>query len=217
PGPDARGGVCDRTRTPPGRDGPATPVVVRRRLLFGSLVVPVAVVCAGCGGGQPVAAWPPLSVVGHWSSPHWNAVAEGLRPKTDPRSSNACTAGTPACMDEVVAEMTQRLDGLAANCSDLAPFALMYRQVSHEVRRSVQARSYRDSAYVAHLDSVFATLYFRAIDEWRLRHRDQVPRAWRIAFSTAASHPGCAHRYPHPWTNAHHSHRLPRLLPPLRP
>ena len=90
-------------------------------------------------------------------------------------------------MDAVVAEMTQRLDKLAGRCSDLAPFALMYRQVSDEVRKSVRAQSYRSPAYVAHLDSVFATLYFRALDEWRLGHRDQVPRPWRIAFSSAVS------------------------------
>jgi len=98
-----------------------------RRLLFGVLAVPIAVVCAGCGQGQPLAAWPPMRVVGHWSSPRWDAVVEGLRAKTDPSSSNACTAGTPACMDDVVAEMTQRLDRQAASCSDFAPFALMYR------------------------------------------------------------------------------------------
>jgi len=90
-------------------------------------------------------------------------------------------------MDAVVAEMTQRLDRLAASCDDLAPFALVYRQVSEEVRSSVRARRYRDPAYVAHLDAVFATLYFRALDDWRLGRRDEVPRAWRIAFSAASS------------------------------
>jgi hypothetical protein len=129
-----------------------------------------------------------MGVVGHWSSPQWDAIAERLRPHADTASSNACTAGTPACMDDVVAEMTQRLDRLASSCSDLAPFALMYRQVSNEVRGSVQARRYQSPAYVAHLDSVFATLYFRALDEWRLGRHDQVPRPWRIAFSSAVSH-----------------------------
>jgi len=129
-----------------------------------------------------------MGVVGHWSSPQWDAIAERLRPHADTASSNACTAGTPACMDDVVAEMTQGLDRLASSCSDLAPFALMYRQVSNEVRGSVQARRYQSPAYVAHLDAVFATLYFRALDEWRLGRRDEVPRAWRIAFSAAASH-----------------------------
>src|SRR5581483_5500073 len=140
------------------------------------------------GQSEPLAAWPPVSAVGHWSSPQWTAMLGGLRARTNPRSRNACTAGTPACMDEVVGEMTQRFDRLAAGCSDLAPFAFMYRQVSEEVRASVRAKRYDSPAYVAHLDSVFATLYFRAIDEWRLGHRDRVPRAWRIAFSAAQSH-----------------------------
>jgi Family of unknown function (DUF5995) len=160
---------------------------VRLRALI-LLALPIAVACVGCGQSQPLAAWPPMGVVGHWSSPGWDAIAEGLRPHTDPATSNVCTAGAPACMDDVVAEMTQRLDRLASSCSDLAPFALMYRQVSNEVRGSVRARRYQSPAYVAHLDSVFATLYFRALDEWRLGHRDQVPRPWRIAFSSAVSH-----------------------------
>jgi hypothetical protein len=153
-----------------------------------------------------------MSVVGHWSSPQWKAIAGGLRPHTDPGAKNACTAGTPACMDAVVGEMTQRLDRLAATCSDLAPFALMYRQVSDEVRSSVRARRYRSPAYVAHLDSVFATLYFRAIDEWRLGRRDQVPRAWRIAFSDAESHRVTALGDLLLGMNAHISRDLPYAL-----
>lgn len=151
------------------------------------LAIPLALACAGCGAGRSFAPWPPLTVVGSWSAPQWRAIASGLRPVADPRSPNVCTRGAPACMDAVVAEMTQRLDRLAAGCDHLAPFALMYRQVSKEVRSSVRARSYRDSAYVAHLDSVFATLYFRALDDWRLGRRDEVPRAWRLAFSAASS------------------------------
>ena len=161
-------------------------MTVRPRSLI-LLVLPVVLACAGCGHGQPLADWPPMSVVGNWSAPQWRAIAAGLRPRTDPGSSNVCTAGTPKCMDAVVAEMSQRFDRLAASCSDLAPFALMYRQVSDEVRSSVRARRYREPAYVAHLDAVFATLYFRALDDWRLGHRDKVPRAWRIAFSAASS------------------------------
>jgi hypothetical protein len=155
-------------------------------------VIPVilllALACGGCGHGQKLAPWPPMSVVGSWSGPQWRAIDAGLRPKADPRSPNLCTRGVPACMDAVVAEMTQRFDRLAARCDDLAPFALMYRQVSNEVRSSVRARRYREPAYVAHLDAVFSTLYFRALDNWRLGRRDEVPRAWRIAFSAASAH-----------------------------
>jgi hypothetical protein len=185
-------------------------VTVRRCLALLALVV--ALVVAGCGHDQPLADWPPMSVVGGWSAPQWRAIAAGLRPRTDPRSSNVCTAGTPGCMDAVVGEMTQRLDRLAASCSDLAPFALMYRQVSAEVRSSVRARRYRDPAYVAHLDAVFSTLYFRALDGWRLGRRDQVPRAWRIAFSAASSHRVSALGDLLLGMNAHISRDLPYAL-----
>jgi hypothetical protein len=186
--------------------------VTARLRLLGLLAIPIAVACAGCGEAQQLAAWPPMPVVGHWSSPQWNAVAGRMQARTDPASSNACTAGTPRCMDDVVAEMTQRFDKLAATCSDLAPFAFMYRQVSEEVRKSVRARSYQSPAYVAHLDSMFATLYFHAIDEWRLGHRDLVPRAWRIAFSDALSHRVTALGDLLLGMNAHISRDLPYAL-----
>jgi hypothetical protein len=157
---------------------------MRRRSMF-LLALPLALACAGCGDGRSYAPWPPRAVVGPWSAPEWRAIAAGLRPAADPRSPNVCTRGGPACMQAVVAEMTQRLERLAATCDHLAPFAVMYRQVSREVRSSVRARRYRDPGYVAHLDAVFATLYFRALDDWRLGRRDEVPRAWRVAFSAA--------------------------------
>jgi hypothetical protein len=78
-------------------------------------------------------------------------------------------------MNAVVAEMSKRIGALG--CSDFAPFAAMYRQVSAEVRASVDARRNADPAYVAHLDAVFATLYFHALDSWRSGRRDDVPRA----------------------------------------
>ena len=101
----------------------------------------------------------------------------------DPSSSNICESGEPACMDAVVDEMSRRIAALG--CSHLAPFATMYRQVSAEIRASVDARRYADPAYVAHLDSVFATFYFHALDSWRAGRRNQVPQAWRMAFSAA--------------------------------
>jgi hypothetical protein len=90
-------------------------------------------------------------------------------------------------MDAVVGEMGARLRPLAASCDHLAPFALMYMNVSREVRTGVRAARYRSPPYVAHLDAVFASLYFHAIDTWRTGRRDLVPRAWRIAFSAAAT------------------------------
>lgn len=118
----------------------------------------------------------------------WTAIAAGMTAQLDPAAANICARGTPSCMDAVVAEMTRRLTPLAASCSHLAPFALMYRQVSDEVDRSVRLRLYQEPAYVAHLDAVFSTLYYRAIDEWRHGDRDAVPKAWQVAFAAADDH-----------------------------
>ena len=115
----------------------------------------------------------------------WAAIADGMPAHLDLASTNICGRGTPACMVAVVAEMTRRLAPLAASCSHLAPFALMYRQVSIEVGDSVRLRRYQQPAYVAHLDAVFSTLYYRAIDAWRSRDLAAVPKAWQIAFAAA--------------------------------
>ena len=88
-------------------------------------------------------------------------------------------------MDRVLAEMSARLDREARRCDHLAPFALMYRQVTDEVAASARAGRYRSPAYAIHLDAVFATLYFRAADAWREGRKDDVPRAWRLAFAAA--------------------------------
>jgi hypothetical protein len=92
--------------------------------------------------------------------------------------------------------MDRRLATLAAACDHNAPFALMYLRVTEgvstapgderggdAVRPEVR---FRDPAYLNHLDAVFATLYFDAIDAWRLGDREAVPEAWRIAFEAAA-------------------------------
>jgi hypothetical protein len=113
-------------------------------------------------------------------------------------------------MDTVVGEMTGRLRRL--RCDHLAPFALMYLNVSREVRAGVRASRYRSPAYVANLDAVFATLYFHAIDSWRAGRRDDVPRAWRIAFAAAGRRSVSALGDMLLGMNAHISRDLPYAL-----
>jgi hypothetical protein len=115
-------------------------------------------------------------------------------------------------MDAVVAEMTGRLKPLAERCDHLAPFALMYLNVSSEVRAGVLGSRYRSPAYVANLDAVFAALYFHAIDSWRAGRRDSVPRAWRIAFSAAGRRSVSALGDMLLGMNAHISRDLPYAL-----
>ena len=153
------------------------------RRLTPLLIVGVAAALAGCNGAPPRSDVPPFGVVGTWTGPQWRAIQPALAGPLDPRSSNVCMSGGLSCMPAVVAEMNDRIAALG--CSHLAPFATMYRQVSVEVLRSVDARRYTDPAYAAHLDAVFATLYFHALDSWRAGGRAAVPRAWRMAFSAA--------------------------------
>ena len=147
------------------------------------IVLVMVLAVAGCNGSPPPAQVPPFALVGPWSGPQWRQIAPGLGGALAPASPNPCNSGRAACMAAVVTEMTHRIEALG--CSDLAPFAAMYRQVSEEVKASVDARRYAEPAYASHLDAVFASLYFHAVDAWRAGDRDSVPRAWRMAFSAA--------------------------------
>ena len=151
---------------------------------LGACVVAVLAL-TGCGSTPRDEAWPPLPVVDAATGPQWRAIAPGLDGGLRPGDANPCAAGSDDCMPAVVAEMTRRLAPLARACDHAAPFLLMYRQVSREVRDSVRADAYDDPRFVAHLDAVFATLYFHAADRWRLGERDAVPRVWRLAFAAA--------------------------------
>ena len=160
----------------------------RLRRAFAAIALAAALaVLAGCGQQPPLAALPPFPTVGPGAGAGWQLISGDLAPHLDSRSPDVCTEGTPSCMDAVVGEMTRRLNALGATCDHLAPFALMYRAVSREVQTSVRTKRYRNPAYVAHLDAVFATLYFHAIDQWRLGHHAKVPGAWQLAFRAGQS------------------------------
>ena len=139
-----------------------------------------ALALAGCGADPSTTALGPAPLVPGSAGPEWRVLAPTLAGPAD-----ACRPDPARCMDTVVGEMSRRLSALARRCDHRAPFLLMYRQVSREVGRSVRTVAYRDPAYVARLDAVFATLYFHAADSWRLGRRNEVPRAWRMAFSAA--------------------------------
>lgn len=150
--------------------------------------VVAALTLAGCGGQAPLATWPPLPAAPGLTGARWLQIADTLPPHVNPASANPCGRGTVACMAAIVGEMTRRLNALAATCSHDAPFAVTYLQVSSEVEQSVRLRRYQEPGYVAHLDAVFATLYFHASDAWRRGDLAQVPRVWQIAFAAAAQH-----------------------------
>ena len=142
----------------------------------------LAVAMAGCGGGSEAAPLDSPTALDRGGAP-WRAIDATLAPKLDPRAANVCTRGEPACIDAVVAEMRRRFDALAAVCDHRAPFALMYMRVTE----GVVGPKFRDPAYLRHLDSLFARLYFQAFDRWRADDTEAVPVAWQIAFEAAAA------------------------------
>lgn len=142
------------------------------------LILGAALALAGCG---PIDERPPLLTNGGAA---WQALIRTMPAVAGPTSPNVCGVGSPACITDVVAEMTRRLDVLEAHCSHEAPFALMYLSVTQGVATQ-SARRFRNTQFLNHLDAVFANLYFTAYDNWQAGRTKQVPEAWQIAFDAA--------------------------------
>lgn len=164
-----------------------------------ALSIGLAAVAAVAGCAQQPHALP--------DAPQWLRVASTLAGRYDPSSPNACDRGATGCVDAVVAEMTTRFVPLARSCSHLAPFALMYLRVTQAVDMA-PAGAFHDPRYVAHLDAVFAQLYFTAESNWSAGRSPQVPGAWRIAFGAAADRTVSALGDMMLGMNAHISHDL---------
>ena len=117
----------------------------------------------------------------------WTALLPGLTTGFDPSSENDCTAGRTRCVDAVIREMRRRFDPLAESCDHDSIFALAYLRTTEEYRRTIEDPNFfEDTAFVNHEDAVFARYYFDAFDAWQRDRREDVPRAWAIAFQAAA-------------------------------
>jgi len=137
-----------------------------------------ALALAGCG---PIVERPPLLGGGGAA---WQTLIRPSPAVASATSTNVCGVGSPACITDVVTEMTRRLDVLEAHCSHEAPFALMYLRVTQGVATQ-GSRRFSNRQFLNHLDAVFANLYFTAYDNWQAGRTKLVPEAWRIAFDAA--------------------------------
>jgi len=102
-----------------------------------------------------------------------------------PYDGPVCADGDPACIDEVIAEMEQRLEPLAASCDHDAIFSLAYLRVTENVQAAAQDGWFADRTWLTQLDAVFAEIYFETMDNWHAGQRDDVPKAWRTALSAS--------------------------------
>ncbi|MEV5001247.1 DUF5995 family protein [Nocardioides sp. LML1-1-1.1] len=98
-----------------------------------------------------------------------------------PYTGNVCVSGADACIDDVVARMESRLDGLVASCSHSAVFSLAYLRVTENVRDAVRSGYFEDRAWLNRVDAVFAEMYFDTTSKWAAGQRAGLPKAWQIA------------------------------------
>jgi hypothetical protein len=150
---------------------------MRRRLTL-RLALPAFLVLA--------LAWPAAAVAEDPPFVGWSALLPGLSIPYDTASPNDCVAGRVQCVDQVVREMTKRLDPLASSCDHDAIFSLTYLRVTEEYRRTIESPTFfDDTPFVNHEDAVFAGYYFAAYDAWKAGRIAEVPPAWRMAFDAS--------------------------------
>ncbi len=167
--------------------------VIQRRLLAGLVAGAVAVTAGAVMLGSTVESPFPEPGPGFGRGPvdastpvtaAWAVAGDGLIAGLDPSSTNACQAGRTDCLDAVVAEMDARLGRLG--CGHSAPFAFTYLQMTRGVEAHLDDPDFfADPRTLAHLDALFAQLYFEAFDNWAAGRSDEVPGAWQMAFAAA--------------------------------
>jgi Family of unknown function (DUF5995) len=107
----------------------------------------------------------------------------------DPSSPDACTAGRPLCVQNVIKEMTKRSGPLIASCDHNAAFSLLYLRVTQAIRDHISADPalFQHADFITHQDNLFAGMYWRAYDRWKAGKRAGLPGAWLVALDAARS------------------------------
>lgn len=127
----------------------------------------------------------------------------------DEALASLINAGVPQTMDEVVGLM-ERIDELLPGSDGLKWFNLLYLLVTRRVLEQPPG-SFADVRALAHLDVVFANLYFSAIGE--LSRRPQaVPRSWKALLEARHRVDIDRIQFAIAGMNAHINHDLPIAL-----
>lgn len=116
----------------------------------------------------------------------WTAVMPGFAFNYDPSSANACVAGRRSCVTKTIRQMGARFDPLMSSCDHDAVYSLAYLRTTEAYLEATDTEGFfREPALVNHEDAAFAQMYFHADDDWAAGRIEQVPPAWRVAFSAA--------------------------------
>jgi len=117
----------------------------------------------------------------------WSSQLPGWTTEFIPSSSNDCVAGRRACVKATTKELARILQLTGTSCSHDAPFALAYTRMTQTFGWSRDIPGYyQDPAFATHQAAVFAKHYTDAFYNWRNGNNGAVPRAWQIAFTSAA-------------------------------
>jgi len=122
---------------------------------------------------SPTLVDPVIELLSAWPTPY------------KPYPGPICPGGEPACIEDVIAEMDQRLAPLAASCSHHAIFSLAYLRVTENVKAAADTGYFADRTWLTQIDAVFAEMYFDTMDTWAAGQKSSVPKAWRLALQAA--------------------------------
>jgi hypothetical protein len=111
-------------------------------------------------------------------------------------------------VDEVVARMSERLDGLQSAHHRF--FLGTYLRTTDAVGATIDLAGFEDPEWVERWDVAFAELYLDALSAQESGGRGAVPRPWRLAFEAPASLPPLRHVLL--GINAHVNYDLPQAL-----
>lgn len=126
----------------------------------------------------------------------------------DKALASLISEGVPQTMDDVVGLM-KRIDELLPSSDGLKWFNLLYLLVTRRVMED--PGGFADARYLAHLDVVFANLYFNAIG--KLGGRPQgVPRSWQALLEVRHRADIDRIQFAVAGMNAHINHDLPIAL-----
>ena len=115
---------------------------------------------------------------------NWPALLPALAPGFTENTFDLCRDGSPECIVRTLDEMDRRLRDFDRACDHNALFLRNYRLIT-QAYADLPAGFLDDPVYFAQEDAVFAQLYFDAEDAWYEGRHEDVPEAWRIAFSAA--------------------------------
>ena len=128
----------------------------------------------------------------------------------DNRLIEITSGPSPATIADVLA-MMRGIDDLLPSGDGLKWFNRLYMMVTEQVDMTPPAGGWKDSAWLAHLDVVFARFYFAAILNW-FNSPASVPRSWQ-ALMEARFRPGVERiQFALAGMNAHINHDLSLAL-----